>query len=245
MEIHPDKIDLEQLNAMDASSLLRFAFEHGGERAAIGTSLQKSGVAIIDLASRLDLPYRVFFIDTELDYPETYELFERVQERYGIEIERLRPDPKDCAELRKQLGQWEHYFDRRACCGIRKVKPLQRAQQTLDVWISGLRKDQSVWREATAAKAAWVTGPDGRSILKLNPLRDWTLEDVDAHIRENDVPYNKLYDYVSPWGERYTIISCRRCHIPVLPGLDARTAKWPWESGAKKECGLHEKGGGI
>ena len=245
MSFEPHEVDLDKLNAMQAAELLEYAFRQGQGGAAIGTSLQKSGVVLIDLASRLGVPYRVFYIDTQLDYPETYELFDRVQKRYGIEIERYLPDPAETEALRRQLGQWEHYFDRRACCDVRKVRPLKRAQQTLDVWLAGLRSDQSGWRSNTAEKATWVSGPGGRRILKLNPLYDWTVEQVDAYIRDRDVPCNRLYDRVTAYGERFTVISCQRCHIPVKEHLDRRAGKWPWEAGVKKECGLHEHGGGI
>ena len=245
MDLNPDNTNVDELSEMAAGDLLRWAFETAGDRAAIGTSLQRSGVVMIDLAAGLPRPFRVFFIDTELDYDETYELLGRVEQRYGITVERFGPDHDEALELRKRLGRWEHYFDRRACCFVRKVRPLQRAHQTLDVWISGLRADQSEHRQATARKAAWITAASGRKLLKLNPLLDWTQETIDRHIADNDVPYNALYDQVSEFGERFGVISCRRCHIPVMPHLDGRAGKWPWECGMKKECGLHERGGGI
>jgi phosphoadenosine phosphosulfate reductase len=123
--------------------------------------------------------------------------------------------------------------------------PLQRALATLDVWISGLRADQSQHRKESALKASWAWDQTGRKLLKLNPLLDWTGEDAEGYIADNDVPYNKLYDFASPYGERFTVISCQRCHIPVLPELPSRAGKWPWEQPGKKECGLHEHGGGI
>jgi phosphoadenosine phosphosulfate reductase len=243
--IDPDQIDIEALKAMDAPELLRYAFETHGERAAIGTSLQKSGVVQIDLASKLDAPFRVFFVDTELDYPETYELIDRVNERYGIEVERFRPRKEETEPLRRRLGRFEHYMNRQECCHVRKVLPLRRAMATLDVWISGLRTDQSMHRKETAERVAWVTDAAGRDILKLNPLLDWTADDVEAYIRENDVPYNALYDYVSEYGERFHVISCQRCHIPVKDIFGPRAGKWPWEAAGKRECGIHEHGSGI
>ena len=122
--------------------------------------------------------------------------------------------------------------------------PLNRALKTLDAWISGLRADQSEHRRQEASKADWTRDDRGRRILKLNPLLDWTGQDVDRYIRENDVPCNRLYEYVSPYGERYTVIGCRMCHIPVRGELDPRMGKFPWEQ-SKKECGLHDHGSGI
>lgn len=238
-------VDLDALNAMDAAELLRFALENFPGRAAIGTSMQKTGCVNMDIASRLGTEYRVFFIDTLLDYAETYELIERSETHYGIAIERFQPDPQELADLRDWLGQWEHFFNRKACCHVRKTRSLHRAQKTLDVWISGLRADQSKHRAENARKAELVFDNEGRQILKLNPLLDWTAEQVDAYIAEHNVPINKLYDYVSPYGERYFVISCQRCHIPVKPKLGQRAGKWPWECGEIKECGLHIDGSGI
>ena len=239
-----EKIDLGALQSMDAEGLLRFAFETFGARAAIGTSLQKTGVAMIDIASRLDVDFRVFFIDTLLNHDETYDLLAEVEQRYGITIERFEPDAEDIESLNRTVGQWAHFLARPSCCNVRKRKPLQNALETLDVWISGLRADQSDHREDQAQKADWARDDRGRRILKLNPLLDWTVEDIDRYSRERDLPYNKLYDFVSPYGERYHVIGCTLCHIPTRDGLDRRIGKFPWEQG-HKECGLHDHGSGI
>ncbi|MGC9455680.1 MAG: phosphoadenylyl-sulfate reductase [Phycisphaerae bacterium] len=239
-----DHPSLEELSTASAEELLRFAYERYGDRAAIGTSGQKTGVVIIDIAHRLGLPLRVFFIDTLLNHEETYELLDEIEQRYGIEIERFRPDRRDIEELSRTVGQYAHFLARPECCRVRKHKPLQRALGTLDCWISGLRADQSRHRSETAPKAEWACDESGRRILKLNPLLEWTQEDVESHTQRFSLPYNRLYDYVSPHGERYTVIGCPCCHIPVLPDMPDRAGKFPWERG-KKECGLHENGSGI
>ena len=237
-------IKLDRLEQMQAEELLRFAFETYGDRAAVGTSLQKTGIVTIDLASRLGLPFRVFFIDTLLNNPETYDLLDEVERRYGITIERFTPEAEDIESLRRSVGQYAHFLARPSCCRIRKWVPLQKALATLDVWVSGLRTDQSEERSQQAQRATWVNDQGGRDILKLNPLLGWTNEDVESYTQEHQLPYNKLYDYVSDYGERYTVIGCACCHIPVREGLDPRAGKFPWEQ-SSKECGLHEKGGGI
>jgi len=239
-----DPVDREAIETMDASSCLRYAFETFGSRAAIGTSLQKSGLVLVDLASKLGLPYRVFFVDTLLNHDETYELLGEVNQRYGMEVECFRPKAEDIESLYRTVGQYAHFLARPSCCQVRKVLPLRRAMSTLDVWITGLRADQSEHRESRVDKAQWVIGDDGVERLKLNPLRDWSLEQIDSYIRENDVPYNKLYDYESPYGEKYFVIGCPSCHIPTREELGKRAGKFPWEQG-KKECGLHEDGSGI
>lgn len=233
-----------ELAAVKAEDLLRMAHEQGGDRAAIGTSLQKTGVVMIDMASRAAIPLRVFFIDTLMNHEETYRLLEAVERRYGIAIERFEPDPEDLRLLRENVGQWAHFLARDMCCEFRKTRPLRRALETLDIWIAGLRADQSEHRADTARKRSRMTGTGGRQILKLNPLLDWTAADVDEYIRCHDVPCNALYDYESPFGERYHVIGCKPCHIPVKECFGRRAGKFPWEGG-KKECGLHKDGGGI
>ena len=106
------------------------------------------------------------------------------------------------------------------------------------------RRDQSKQRKETTAKADWDFAKNGKKILKLNPLIDWSIEDVEQYSQKNDLPYNKLYDFVSPYGEKYSVIGCKPCHIPVREELGRRAGKFPWEQG-NKECGLHKDGSGI
>ena len=239
-----EDVDLVALRVMEPEQLLRFAFERFGDRAAIGTSLQKTGVVMIDMASRLGVDYRVFFIDTLVNPRETYELLNEVEQRYGIEIERFSPQQRDLDELHAMYGKSAHYFGRELCCRVRKQMPMSRALDTLDVWVSGLRSDQSDHRRESAETAALTADASGRNILKLNLLLAWTDAMVDDYTRNNGLPYNKLYDYVSEFDERYTVIGCERCHVPVKASLDKRMGKFPWEHG-KKECGIHSEGGGI
>ncbi|MBL7219277.1 MAG: phosphoadenylyl-sulfate reductase [Phycisphaerae bacterium] len=237
-------VDIASLDSLGPEELLRYASETFGDRAAIGTSLQKTGTVMIDMAHRLGLPLRVFFIDTLLNHDETYELLGEFEKRYGITIERFSPGGDQIESLNKSVGQYAHFLARPTCCQVRKAVPLQKALATLDVWISGLRADQSEHRRKEASRAGWTHVAKGRTILKLNPLLDWSAEDVDRYISENEVPYNKLYDYVSPYGEKYNVIGCRMCHIPVRDEFDPRMGKFPWEQ-SKKECGLHDHGSGI
>ena len=230
---------------LDGKELLEFAFKNYGKRAAIGTSLQKTGSVMIDLASKTGTEFSVFFVDTLFNYPETMELFEQIQTRYNIKIDRLTPDPKDIEALYEKYGQFPYYsfMGRGKCCEIRKRLPLLRKLKDLDVWISGLRSDQSDHRQKNAEKVA-VVKMGGREIIKLNPLIEWDAEQIDAYIKDNNVPYNKLYDFESPYGEKFREIGCQPCHIPVKGDAPKRAGKWPWED-SHKECGLHSDGGGI
>jgi len=235
----------EFLEELPASKVLEWAFSEFGERAAIGTSLQKTGVAIIDIASKAVDDFRVFFVDTLSHFRETYDLLEEVEKRYNIRIERFKPDTGKLENLQRDLGQFPHYskFGRSECCKIKKVEPNERALKTLDVWISGLRFDQSDFRKSNARKVE-IVEKDTRKILKINPLYDWTEKDIDDYTNEHNLPYNKLYDYKSPYGEVYKVIGCQPCHIPIFPGRHKRAGKFPWECG-EKECGIHIDGSGI
>lgn len=230
---------------LDGPELIEFAFQTYGKRAAIGTSLQKTGSVIIALASKTGVKYTVFFIDTLCNYDETMDLLHETEKHYRIQIERLTPDPKDIEKLHETFGQFPFYspFGRAQCCKIRKKLPLLRKLSHLDVWISGLRFEQSDHRKDNAQKVMIVTMGDNE-IIKLNPLIDWTDEQINTYINTNKVPYNKLYDHVSPYGERFREIGCKSCHIPIKDDTPKRAGKFPWED-SHKECGLHTDGSGI
>jgi phosphoadenosine phosphosulfate reductase len=237
---------IAKAKTLDGLDLLRFAFTEYGNQAAIGTSLQKTGSVMIDLASRTGVPFSVFFVDTLFNYDETMELFDQTQTHYGITIERLTPDAKDIEELYAEFGQYPFFSTggRLRCCEIRKRYPLLKKLKELDVWISGMRADQSDHRQNSGRKVG-IVQMGGREVIKLNPLFNWSEEQIDAYIKDNSVPYNKLYDYESPYGEKFREIGCKPCHIPVKEDADKRAGKWPWEQ-SHKECGLHfDDGGGI
>ncbi len=236
---------INKAKTLEPAALIAFAFDTYGKRAAIGTSLQKTGSVMIDMASRSGIEYSVFFVDTFCNYDETIELYRQVQEHYNIEIERLEPDPKDIEDLYENFGQYPFYssFGRSRCCEIRKRLPLLKKLKDLDVWISGLRSDQSDHRQANSQKVA-VAKMGGFDIIKINPLFDWTAEQIDAYLKDNGVPYNKLYDFASPYGEKFREIGCKHCHIPVKDEAPKRAGKFPWED-SHKECGLHKDGSGI
>ena len=239
----PSEVDLERLDRMDAPELVRWAFETYGDRAAIGTSLQLSGAVLVDMAASTGLPFRVFTVDTLRLHPETYAAMDALERRYAIRLERYAPDPAKISRMVRDHGEYL-FFDSRAkqeyCCQLRKVEPHARALQTLDVWLTGLRRDQSADRAQTR-RAAWLE-QDGRKILKLAPLAHWTQEQVRHYVEENNVPYNALYD------QGYESIGCVICTTPIRAGEDLRAGRWRWynilEEASKKECGIHVQGSG-
>ena len=171
-----------------------------------------------------------------MNHVESHALIEALETRYGITVEQSQPGREEVETLKRDLGQYAHFMSRSRCCYVRKQLPLRPALYT---WISGLRADQSDHRSQTACKVGWHTDESGgRRILKLNPLFDRKADDLDCYIREHDVPLNTLYDLVSPYGERFNVIGCVPCHIPVKKDLDVRAGIFPWENGLK-ERGLH------
>lgn len=237
------EVDIAALEGMADEELLRWAFSTYGDRAAIGTSLQLTGSVLIDMAARMGLPFRVFILDTLRLHPESYLLIEKFEKRYGIAIERFTPEPKKLEKMLNAHGEYL-FFDSKEkqeyCCHIRKVEPNERALETLDTWITGLRRDQSDDRREIS-RVSWMTSK-GRSVLKLAPLAHWTEADIKKYISDHDVPYHPLFD------QGYDSIGCMICSTPLRPGEPKRAGRWRWfnASDTNKECGIHlDKGEGI
>ena len=222
-----------------AEELLRRALERWPQRLVLASSLQAESLVILDMVSRLDHgqrlgALRLVTLDTGRLPEETYDLMERVRERYGLDFEVYGPDPQALADLVARRGPnlfRKSPSDRRACCQVRKVEPLRRALAGADAWISGLRRDQSASRHH-AQKLE--TDPKHRGLFKLNPLVDWTWDRVWEYVRQHDVPYHAFYD------QGYTSIGCAPCTRSIRPWEDHRAGRWWWEQdGEAKECGLH------
>jgi len=223
----------ERFEHASAREILSWALETFHPRMAISAAGGVDGMAIVDMAWRIDPNVRVFTLDTGRLPPETYELFEEVRERYGIEVECEFPDRAAVEGLVTANGPNLMYRSvdlRVACCEVRKVEPLKRKLATLDAWVAGLRRDQ--WR--TRKRIAKVEHDrDHGGIVKVNPLADWSAEDVWDYVRKNDVPYHELFD------RGYTSIGCAPCTRSVAPGEPERAGRWWWEQDTDKECGIH------
>jgi thioredoxin-dependent adenylylsulfate APS reductase len=203
------------------------------ERIAICTSFQSDGMAILDMAWRIDPNVRVFTVDTGRMPNETYDLMEQVRERYGIKVEVYYPDANELSEYVRLYGinAFKQAVPMRLrCCEIRKVNPLKKVLTGLDAWFTGLRRDQ--WASRSNIRKIEIDYDHG-GLLKVNPLADWTDEEVWDYIRANDVPYNALYD------KGFTSIGCAPCTRPTSAGEDPRAGRWWWEKNAPKECGIH------
>jgi phosphoadenosine phosphosulfate reductase len=223
----------EQLLQMQAQAekwrpeeVLRWALTTYRHDVAISSGMGVEGMVLIDLASKTGKAFSVFTLDTEFLFPETYDLIERVERRYGITLERIYSDLSP-EEQERQHGPalWSRIPDQ--CCNLRKVEPLRKKLATLKAWITAIRRDQTADR-ARAKKIEW----DAKfRVVKINPLADWSSEMVWNYVRKHDVPYNVLHD------QNYPSIGCTHCTRAVLPGEDPRAGRW---SGSEKtECGLH------
>ena len=194
-------------------------------------------VVLIDLVQSLNLDCDVFCLDTGRLHVETYEYLERVREHYGIELELLMPDPQAVANLVKSKGLFSFYRDgHNECCSVRKIQPLREKLETMDAWITGQRRDQSVTRvDVPHEEVDQAFSTDQHDIAKFNPLSEWTSADVWSYIRHNDVPYNELHD------RGFVSIGCQPCTKAVSPHEHERAGRWWWEEATQKECGLHSQ----
>ena len=206
--------------------VLEWAFEKFGDTVAISSAFGAEGMALIDIASRVRKHFRVFTLDTEFLFPETYNLMDRVEERYGITIEKVYPlnSPEEQERI-YGAALWERQADQ--CCNLRKVEPLRRKLSELSAWITSIRRDQTSSR-AGAGKVQW---DEKFGLVKINPIADWSSKQVWQYIRQHDVPYNVLHEL------SYPSIGCTHCTRAVLPGEDPRAGRWSGSS--KTECGLH------
>ncbi|HXH07808.1 MAG TPA: phosphoadenylyl-sulfate reductase [Vicinamibacterales bacterium] len=223
------------LDRAPAPDLLRWALDTFGSRIALAASFGAEDVVLVDMLARLSREARVFTLDTGRLPQETYDLMDRIRERYALELEVFCPAAEAVESMVRRHGANLFYRSvelRKLCCGVRKVEPLARALAGLDAWITGLRREQA----PTRRRIARIEWDEEHGLLKLNPLADWTWDDVWAYIRRHDVPYNALHD------RGYPSIGCACCTRAVAPGEDPRAGRWWWEADrSATECGLHAR----
>ena len=217
----------------DAKEILKNALEKHSPNIALASSFSMEDIVLIDMLMELDPKARVFALDTGRLHEETLFCAEQISYKYGLKIEWYFPEKSAVQELIQLKGLYsfkESVENRRECCGIRKVEPLNRALSGLDAWITGQRKEQSQTR--TELKHQEVDQAHG-GIAKFNPLADWTFADVKEYVNSRGLPYNKLYDSGFP------SIGCAPCTRAIKPGEHERSGRWWWEDPEHKECGLH------
>lgn len=230
--------DIEKLNQqwdkVEPETMLRHFMEIYGDRIALSSSLSAEDQALTDMMLGINPQARIFSLDTGRLFPETYALLDKTNLHYGIKIEVFCPQTEALQEMVSTQGInlfYESIEKRHLCCQVRKLEPLSRAFRTLDAWVCGLRRSQSVTRN-DMRRVEW---DERHGLLKINPLIDWSEEQVWAYVREHRVPYNKLHD------QGFPSIGCQPCTRAVKPGEDIRSGRWWWEDPQHRECGLHIK----
>jgi phosphoadenosine phosphosulfate reductase len=201
---------------------------------ALASAFGAESMVLIDLIARHALPIAIFTLDTGRLPQETYELMDRVRERYGLAIEVYSPDAHAVEAFVRAQGVNAFYRGvelRQRCCAIRKTAPLARALAGRDAWITGLRRAQSVTRGDLSLEEFDAL----HGLAKFNPMADWSEDDVWGYLRRHDVPTNKLH------ALGYPSIGCAPCTRPIEPGEDIRAGRWWWEQPEHKECGLHRR----
>lgn len=191
-------------------------------------------VVLIDMACNISEDVHVFSLDTGRLHAATHRFIDKVREYYGIDIDVLTPDSEALDQLVKSKGLFSFYRDgHQECCSIRKIDPLRRYLTEFDGWITGQRKDQSATRIDVPIMQLDAAFSDDKTLLKYNPLANWTSQQVWQYIRAQDVPYNELHD------QGYPSIGCEPCTRAVGPNQHEREGRWWWEDSGDKECGLH------
>lgn len=212
--------------AWTAQRTLSWAFATFGNGVAISSAFGAEGMVLVDMAWRVHKDFRLFTVDTDFLFPETYSLMDKIAEKYGVTIEKiysvLSPEEQERAH---GAALWSRNPD--LCCNLRKVEPLRRKLGELNAWITSIRRDQTSAR-SRARRVEWDTK---FGLVKVNPIVDWTSKQVWRYIHDHDVPFNQLHD------QDYPSIGCTHCTRAVRPGEDPRAGRWP--GFPKIECGLH------
>jgi phosphoadenosine phosphosulfate reductase len=203
-------------------------------RVTFSTSLGIEDQAVLNAIAASGAKIDVFTLDTGRHFPETLDTLEASENRYGLNIRVMFPDAREVEELVARDGIYGFRLaveNRKACCDIRKVRPLKRALEGAKGWVTGLRREQSAGR-AHVPFAAWDAE---NALYKLNPIADWSLEQLEAYVAANNVPINALH------ARGFPSIGCQPCTRAIKPGEDIRAGRWWWENEDGKECGLHNR----
>ena len=225
----------DDFEAKTAREILQWAISQYGLNAGLASSFGMEDMILIDMLAKLEGKVTIFTLDTGRLHEETYEIMERARSKYGVNLKTYFPNQADVERLERDKGFFsfrESVDNRKECCAIRKLEPLNRALAGLEAWITGLRREQSTTR-ANVQKVS--EDNDHQSMLKINPLADWSLEMVEEYVKTNDVPVNALHK------KKYPSIGCAPCTRPIEQGQDIRSGRWWWENSEHKECGLHRR----
>jgi phosphoadenosine phosphosulfate reductase len=231
--------DFSDLDAATAETwspeeILIWAIKKFHPRLALSCSFgNPEGMVLLDMMHRIEPTSRVYVLDTGRLHQATYDLIDRVRDRYDKEVEVVFPEAAAVQSMVRRHGMnlfYESLEKRRLCCALRKVEPNRRFLAGLDAYVTGLRREQNVTR-SVVRRVETDEGAGG--ILKINPLVDWTADDVWRYVRDQRVPVNRLHQ------EGFPSVGCAPCSRAVAPGDDPRSGRWWWENADTRECGLH------
>lgn len=228
-----DQVDQLNLTLKTTDKALQWVSDNLHPRVAKASSFGAEDAVIMDIMLKINPNFRFFTLDTGRLPQETYDIMDVVRRKYGITIEVMFPDTKEVEDMVREKGMnlfYDSIENRKLCCEIRKVRPINRMLATLDGWITGLRRDQTEIRKDV--NIFQIDHGHGE-ILKINPIIDWTWDQVQDYIKKHNLPYNSLLD------KGYPSIGCEPCTRAIKPGESLRAGRWWWEQGEHKECGLH------
>ena len=232
------KFTAEQIQQLNESlktpqEVLKWSLDNLHPRLALASSFGAEDVVVIDMMMKINPKSRIFTLDTGRLNQETYDVMDEIRKKYNMNIEVMFPDQNEVEQMVRVNGMnlfYDSVGNRKLCCGIRKVHPLNRVLSTLDGWITGLRADQT---EVRSNANKLELDEQHNSIIKINPIIEWTWEQTWDYIKKNDIPYNKLHD------KGFPSIGCEPCTRAIKSGESLRAGRWWWESDLQKECGLH------
>jgi phosphoadenosine phosphosulfate reductase len=211
----------------DYFDVINWAYRHYQDKIVYACSFGAEGIVLIDLISKVNRNAKVIFLDTDLHFKETYELINKIKNKYrDLDIEMVKPK----ITLKEQAKLYGHELwknNANGCCHIRKIEPLAEQLSGMKAWISGLRREQSLTRK----HVEFVNKDDKFKLIKICPLIHWNWDDVWSYIKLNNLPYNELHD------QNYPSIGCSKCTLPVLDSSSSRGGRWA--NSEKTECGLH------
>jgi phosphoadenosine phosphosulfate reductase len=222
-----------RLHDLSAEEILHHVLKEFGDSITFASSLGAEDQVITHMIAQINKETSIFMLDTGRLFPETYDLLEKTNLRYKINIKVFFPNAQQVEEMVNEKGInlfYKSIENRKLCCHIRKTIPLQRALEGKKAWITGLRKQQAVTR-TDLDKVVW---DDVNGLIKVNPLIEWSENDIWDYIKKHNIPYNPLHD------KGYPSIGCQPCTRAIFPGEDIRAGRWWWENPETKECGLHK-----
>lgn len=227
----------ERLHGLSAQEVIAYFIHEFDGKLALGSSLGAEDQVLTDMIVKVDKTTKIFTLDTGRVFPETYKTLHVTNEKYGINIDVYFPNSEKVERMVNENGInlfYNSVEERKTCCHVRKIEPLKRAMMDVDVWVTGIRREQSITRILTEI----VEYDHINNKIKINPLLDWTEADLWQYIEEHEVPYNTLHD------KGFPSIGCEPCTRAVKEGEDVRAGRWWWEEPEQKECGLHKRKNG-